>query len=99
MVERREPVGAETARVRTLVTQKVAPLQHHRPFSMQPEAQSSDTSDDDSSKASIMPPSNECLQQRPAAKPHPRAYSTLQRSIKVGTEICWKTEFEEHALI
>ncbi|VDD92496.1 unnamed protein product [Enterobius vermicularis] len=38
-----EPVGAETARIRTLVTQKVAPLQHHRPFSMQAADLSSDS--------------------------------------------------------
>ncbi|CAG9533872.1 unnamed protein product [Cercopithifilaria johnstoni] len=82
-----EPVNIETARVRTLITQKVAPLQHHRPFSMQPDAQSSESSDDDSSKAVIIQPERvekEPLAQGPAAKLHPRAYATLQRSIKIS---------------
>ncbi|VDO36818.1 unnamed protein product [Onchocerca flexuosa] len=84
--ERREPVNIETARVRTLITQKVAPLQHHRPFSMQPDVESSESSDDDSSKAVIVQPEqleNEPLAQRSGTKLHPRAYSTLQRSIKI----------------
>uniref|UniRef100_A0A915PPZ0 Tyrosine-protein kinase n=1 Tax=Setaria digitata TaxID=48799 RepID=A0A915PPZ0_9BILA len=88
--DRCEPIGMETARVRTLVTQKVAPLQHHRPFSMQPDAQSSESSDDDSSKAVIVQSDRlekEPLTQRPVTKPHPRAYSTLQRSIKASSVI------------
>ncbi|KAL3989304.1 Protein tyrosine kinase family protein [Acanthocheilonema viteae] len=85
--EQRESVNIETARVRTLITQKVAPLQHHRPFSMQRDAQSSESSDDDSSKAVIMQPERldkGPLAQGPVAKLHPRAYSTLQRSIKMS---------------
>uniref|UniRef100_A0A158Q815 FABD domain-containing protein n=1 Tax=Elaeophora elaphi TaxID=1147741 RepID=A0A158Q815_9BILA len=88
--ERREPVNIETARVRTLITQKVAPLQHHRPFSMQPDTQSSESSDDDSSKAVIIQPERlekEPPTQKPVAKLHPRAYSTLQRSIKASSVI------------
>ncbi|MCP9256809.1 Tyrosine-protein kinase [Dirofilaria immitis] len=88
--ERREPVNIETARVRTLITQKVAPLQHHRPFSMQPDVESSESSDDDSSKAVIVQPERlekESLAQRSTAKLHPRAYSTLQRSMKASSVI------------
>uniref|UniRef100_A0A8R1XTV7 Tyrosine-protein kinase n=1 Tax=Onchocerca volvulus TaxID=6282 RepID=A0A8R1XTV7_ONCVO len=91
--DRREPVNIETARVRTLITQKVAPLQHHRPFSMQPDVESSDSSDDDSSKAVIVQPEqleNESLAQRSGTKLHPRAYSTLQRSIKASSVILSK---------
>ncbi|EFO22616.2 TK/ABL protein kinase [Loa loa] len=91
--ERREPINIETARVRTLITQKVAPLQHHRPFSMQPDTGSSESSDDDSSKAVIVQPERqkkEPLPQRSIAKSHPRAYSTLQRSVKASSVILSK---------
>ncbi|VDN04108.1 unnamed protein product [Thelazia callipaeda] len=88
--ERRDLVGVDTARVRTLITQKVAPLQHHRPFSMQPDAHNSESPDDDSSKAPVLQSERlekKPLSQRSVAKPYPRAYSTLQRSVKASSVI------------
>ncbi|CAI4228791.1 unnamed protein product [Auanema sp. JU1783] len=62
----------ETARVRQLITQKVAPLQHHRPFSLQPDiAPSSDESD------SSCPAVNMKHVERLSEGPKP--FSTLQR--------------------
>ncbi|VDN92049.1 unnamed protein product [Brugia pahangi] len=87
---RLESINIETARVRTLITQKVAPLQHHRPFSMQPDALSSESSDDDSSEAAVVQSGRlekEPSTQKAVAKLHPRAYSTLQRSIKASSVI------------
>ncbi|KHN73993.1 Tyrosine-protein kinase abl-1 [Toxocara canis] len=94
-MDRREPAGAETARVRTLITQKVAPLQHHRPFSMQSDAQSSDSSDGDSTTASTPAVSMENLERQRPTKPErsnplPRPFSTLQRTNKANSVILMK---------
>uniref|UniRef100_A0A7E4W137 Tyrosine-protein kinase n=1 Tax=Panagrellus redivivus TaxID=6233 RepID=A0A7E4W137_PANRE len=87
---RKEPPGVETAKVRQLVTQKVAPLQHHRPFSMQDDAitspspvlptklrpiPSTTTSDDSCPTVSM-----QVLEQQQRQDPAPRPFSTLQRA-------------------
>uniref|UniRef100_A0A915AI09 Tyrosine-protein kinase n=1 Tax=Parascaris univalens TaxID=6257 RepID=A0A915AI09_PARUN len=94
-VDRSEPVGAETARVRTLITQKVAPLQHHRPFSVQSDTRSSDSSEGESTSASKPAVNVEKMErQRPTKpdrlNPQPRPFSTLQRANKTNSVILMK---------
>ncbi|VDN51365.1 unnamed protein product [Dracunculus medinensis] len=79
-----EPVGIETARVRSLVTQKVAPLQHHRPFSMQPQAVCSDSSDNESNKEEKLKSDN-TFENQSLCTSQPRQFSTLQRVNKMNS--------------
>ncbi|EPB70661.1 hypothetical protein ANCCEY_10239 [Ancylostoma ceylanicum] len=65
----------EVARVRQLITQKVAPLQHHRPFSVQA------SSDDSDSSASTLAVNMKHVEKRNGGSDSdgPRPFSTLQR--------------------
>uniref|UniRef100_A0A0N5AST4 Tyrosine-protein kinase n=1 Tax=Syphacia muris TaxID=451379 RepID=A0A0N5AST4_9BILA len=91
LAERHEPAGAETARIRTLVTQKVAPLQHHRPFSMQATTAGSSESEDDEcmTPSSVMKkesaPSIHGIKNWSNVQSQP--FSTLQRVAKTSSVI------------
>ncbi|KAJ1357460.1 hypothetical protein KIN20_015617 [Parelaphostrongylus tenuis] len=63
----------EVARVRQLITQKVAPLQHHRPFSVQ------GSSDDSDSSASTLAVNLKHVESRGLECDGSRQFSTLQR--------------------
>ncbi|VDK42784.1 unnamed protein product [Anisakis simplex] len=74
-------LNSERARIRTLITQKVSPLQHHRPFSMQSDVNSSESTDTESLSASS---NADALERQRSMKSNvlsnqPCQFSTLQR--------------------